>query len=109
MSLGWKKFSFFEREDIENVLPDTFLCSCSSATHFFCGLPTGEVCAPIPSPQGFQVSQTLVLTAKLEQVVVLGRSLNDQRVFHAHLKGVLQLACAQVGLSRTKTLYFLES
>ena len=44
MSLGWKKFSFFDwEEQKEHVLPEDLSCSCSSSTQLFCGTSSGEV------------------------------------------------------------------
>ena len=44
MSLGWKKFSFFEKElQEEHALPEDLVCTCSSAAQLFCGTASGEV------------------------------------------------------------------
>ena len=44
MSLGWKKFSFFDwEEQKEHVLPEDLSCSCSSSTQLFCGTISGQV------------------------------------------------------------------
>ena len=44
MSLGWKKFNFFERIDKEDHdLPETLACSCSSSECLYIGAPTGKV------------------------------------------------------------------
>ena len=44
MSLGWKKFTFFDKEEIsEHTIPDDISCSCSSTSHLFVGTSGGEV------------------------------------------------------------------
>lgn len=44
MSLGWKKFTFFEKEEVaEHSIPDDISCSCSSMSHLFVGTSSGDV------------------------------------------------------------------
>ena len=44
MSLGWKKFNFFDKEERqEQEVPDSSTCSCSSADQLFFGCSDGRV------------------------------------------------------------------
>lgn len=44
MSLGWKKFSFFETGELAQCsLPENVTCTCSSSTSLYCGTSAGEV------------------------------------------------------------------
>lgn len=67
MSLGWKQFHFYTREDKPEVqLPDDIVCSCSSEDDVFFGCADGNV-------------------------ISLDTSLNKQREFQAHATSLLWL------------------
>ena len=45
MSLGWKRFTFFEREERkDHAVPDTASCSVGNAEHLVFGCSDGQVC-----------------------------------------------------------------
>ena len=44
MSLGWKRFTFFEREERkDHAVPDTASCSAGNAEHLVFGCSDGQV------------------------------------------------------------------
>ncbi|BDA46644.1 Vacuolar protein sorting-associated protein 11 homolog [Coccomyxa sp. Obi] len=69
MSLGWKKFSFFERDDRRDVqVPENTTCCSGSADHICFGCDDGRV-------------------------TMYERAFTSQVVFEAHPHRVLQLVC----------------
>ena len=61
MSLGWKKFNFFDKEELqEQAVPEAAACSCSSGEQLFLGCSDGQVnplqLTALQAPQAASVS-----------------------------------------------------
>ena len=92
MSLGWKRFVFFDQQTSDAALPDS-VCSCSGRNQLFFGTSSGEVSIEgvhqFPSCRDTQLRSTM-------QVLVLDRSLQQVRGWQAHAGGVKHMYLLEV-------------
>ena len=93
MSLGWKRFTFFEQQGSEASLPEA-VCSCSGQSLAFLGKAGGEA-RPGACLRGVW-ERWLEHPRMRAQVVVLDRSLQRVSSWQAHAGGVKHLCLLEV-------------
>lgn len=96
MSLGWKRFTFFDQHDSDASLPDA-VCSCSGKNQAFFGTASGEVGLSDLRSHHQYAAMCAHCDPSLAQVVVLDRSLQQVRAWQAHAGGIKQLCLLEVG------------
>ena len=116
MSLGWKKFNFFERVEREDHdLPDAAACSCSSNEYLYVGSSTGRVSTHQHSIMtartghsraAYWIARPIVPRASsapdrlLVQVHVIGKDFEETCTLQAHQEAVRHLAYFEASISK---------